>query len=126
MQETDYLNNVFSKTTTTRTTHSNADSKTQTSVNSGHAVTTGTIPYIRGTSETIALVLYNLTIYLLNTNRQSFYDDYLLMLRTKTNRRTDREQYTKSNAATARLLIGETGRNLSTRLNRTQTNDEKW
>ena len=69
MQETDYLNNVFSKTTTTRTTHSNADSKTQTSVNSGHAVTTGTIPYIRGTSETIALVLYNLTIYLLNTNR---------------------------------------------------------
>ena len=52
-----------------RTTHSNADSKTQTSVNSGHAVTTGTIPYIRGTSETIALVLYNLTIYLLHTNR---------------------------------------------------------
>ena len=69
MQETDYLNNVFSKTTTTRTTHSNADSKTQTSVNSGHAVTTGTILYIRGTSETIALVLYNLTIYLLHTNR---------------------------------------------------------
>ena len=28
----------------------------------------------------------------------------LLMSRTKTNRRTDREQYTKSNAATARLL----------------------
>ena len=69
MQETDYLNNVFSKTTTTRTTHSNADSKTQTSVNSG-PVTTGTISYIRGTSETLeALVLYNLTIYLLHTNR---------------------------------------------------------
>ena len=31
-------------------------------------------------------------------------DDYLLMSRTKTNRRTDREQYTRSNAATARLL----------------------
>ena len=28
----------------------------------------------------------------------------LLMSRTKTNRRTDREQYTRSNAATARLL----------------------
>ena len=32
------------------------------------------------------------------------YGDYLLMSRTKTNRRTDREQYTRSNAATARLL----------------------
>ena len=39
------------------------------------------------------------------------------MSRTKKNRRTDREQYTRSNAATARLLyIGETGRNLSTQL----------
>ena len=39
------------------------------------------------------------------------------MSRTKTNRRTDREQYTRSNAATARLLtISETGTNLSTRL----------
>ena len=39
-------------------------------------------------------------------------DDYLLMSRTKTNRRTDREQYTRSNAT----CIGETGRNFSTRL----------
>ena len=38
------------------------------------------------------------------------------MSRTKTNRSTDREQYTRSNTATVRLLIGETGRNLSTRL----------
>ncbi|CAH3173599.1 unnamed protein product [Porites evermanni] len=38
------------------------------------------------------------------------------MSRTKTNRRTDREQYTRSNAATARSYIGETGRKLSTRL----------
>ena len=33
----------------------------------------------------------------------TLYDDCLLMSRTKTNRRTDREQYTRSNAATARL-----------------------
>ena len=51
------------------------------------------------------------------TTLRRIYDDYLLMSRTKTNRRTDREQYTRSNAATARLTyIGETGRNLSTRL----------
>ena len=53
-EETDYLNNVFSKNNyntdfVRRNTHSNTDSKTQT--NSG-PVTTATIPYIRGTSET--------------------------------------------------------------------------
>ena len=32
------------------------------------------------------------------------YGDCLIMSRTKTNQRTDREQYTRSNAATARLL----------------------
>ena len=47
----------------------------------------------------------------------TIYGDCLLMSRTKTNRSTDREQYTISNAATSRLLtFGETGRNLSTRL----------
>ena len=40
------------------------------------------------------------------------------MSRTKTNRRTDREQYTRSNAGTARFLtLVKSGRNLSTRLN---------
>ena len=40
------------------------------------------------------------------------------MSRTKTNRRTDRDQCTTSNAATAKLLTfnSETGKNLSTRL----------
>ena len=57
--ETDYLNNVFSKNNyntdfVRRNTHSNTDSNTQT--NSG-LVTTATIPYIRGTSETIARTL---------------------------------------------------------------------
>ena len=49
-------------------------------------------------------VYYNLTIYVLHTNVQPLYNDYLLMSRTKTNRMTDREQYTRSNAATARPL----------------------
>ena len=70
--ETDYLNNVFSKNDyntdfVRRNTNSNTDSNTQTS--SG-PVTTATIPYIRGTSEAIAHInYYNLTIYLLHTNR---------------------------------------------------------
>ena len=67
--ETDYLNNVFSKNNyntdfVRRNTHSNTDSNTQTNVNSG-PVTKATIPYIRGTSsETIARILqpYNIRI----------------------------------------------------------------
>ena len=64
--ETDYLNNVFSKNNyktdfVRRNTHGNTDSNTQT--NSG-PVTTATIPYIRGTSETIARILqpYNIRV----------------------------------------------------------------
>ena len=64
--ETDYLNNVFSKNNyntdfVRRNTHSNTDSNTQT--NSG-PVTTATIPYIRGTSDTIACILqpYNIRV----------------------------------------------------------------
>ena len=66
--EADYLNNVFSKNNyntdfVRRNTHSNTDSNTQTNVNSG-PVTTATLPYIRGTSETIAriLQLYNIRV----------------------------------------------------------------
>ncbi|CAH3165725.1 unnamed protein product, partial [Porites lobata] len=62
--ETDYLNNVFSKNNyntdfVRRNTHSNTDSQT----NSG-PVTTATIPYIRGASETIARILqpYNIRV----------------------------------------------------------------
>ncbi|CAH3178855.1 unnamed protein product, partial [Porites evermanni] len=64
--ETDYLNNVFSKNNyntdfVRRNTHSNTDSNTQT--NSG-PVTTATIPYIRDTSETIERILqpYNIRV----------------------------------------------------------------
>ena len=51
--ETDYLNNVFSKNNyntnfVRQNTHSNTDSNTQTNVNSG-PVMTATILYIRGT-----------------------------------------------------------------------------
>ena len=85
------LNTVFSKNSynadfVERNTYSNTDSNTQTNVSTG-PVTTATIPYIRGTSEIITRLLhkYNLTIYVFHTLRR------LLMSRTKTNRRTDRE-----------------------------------
>ena len=44
-------------------THSNTDSNTQTNVNSG-PVTIATLPYIRGTSETITRILqpYNIRV----------------------------------------------------------------
>ena len=64
--ETDYLNNVFSKNNyntdfVRRNTHTDTDSNIQT--NSG-PVTTATVPYIRGTSETIARILqpYNVSV----------------------------------------------------------------
>ena len=64
--ETDYVNNVFSKNNYSRdfvrrNTHSNTDSNTQT--NSG-PVMTATIPCIRGTPETIARILqpYNIRV----------------------------------------------------------------
>ena len=64
--ETDYLNNLFSKNNyntdfVRRNTHTNTDSNIQ--ANSGPA-TTATVPYIRGTSETIALILqpYNISV----------------------------------------------------------------
>ena len=66
--KTDYLNNVFSKNNYNtdfvgRNTHSNTDSNTQTNFNSG-PVMTATLPYIRGTSETIARILqpYNIRL----------------------------------------------------------------
>ena len=64
--ETDYLNNVFSKNNyntdfVRRNTHSNTDSNSQT--NSG-PVTTATIPHIRVTAEAIARTLppYNIRV----------------------------------------------------------------
>ena len=96
--ETNYLNNVFSKNNynkdfVRRNTHSNTDSNTHTSVSSG-PVTTATITYIRGTSETIAPMLQSYNIRVahrpITTLRR-----LVLMSRTKTNQRTDRKQYTR-------------------------------
>ena len=85
---------------------------TQTNVNSS-PVMTATIPYIRGTSKPIARILqpYNKCVAHkpITTLQQ-------LLTNVKGKDKPDKEQYTKSNAATAKLLnyIGETGRNLST------------
>ena len=70
--ETDYLNNVFSKNNyntdfVRRNTHSNTDSNTHT--NSG-PVTTATIQYIRGTSETITRILQPYNIGVTKNNRK--------------------------------------------------------
>ena len=66
--ETNYLNNTFSENnyntdSARENTHSDTDFNTQTNVNSG-PVTTAAIPYIRGTSETIARILqpYNICV----------------------------------------------------------------
>ena len=66
--ETDYLNNGFSKNNyntdfVRRNTHSNTYSNTKPNVHSG-PVTTATIPYIRSTFETIACILqpYNIRV----------------------------------------------------------------
>ena len=81
-----------------RNTHSSTDSNTQTNVNSG-PVTKATLSYIRGTSKTIARILQPYNIRVTHKPMTTLRRLYLLMSRTKRNRRTDR-----SNAATARLL----------------------
>ena len=104
--DTDYLNNVFSKNNyntdfVRRNTHSNTDSKTQTNVNSG-PVTTATLPYIRGTSETIARILkpYNISVAHkpINTIRR------LLTNVKDKDKPENRQDRSSINAATARLL----------------------
>ena len=116
--ETDYLNNVFSKnnyiTDFVRwNTHSNTDSNTQT--NSG-PVTTATIPYIRGTSETIARILqpYNIRVAHkpITTLRR-------LLANVKDKDKPEDRQgavYEIKCCDYQATYIGEGGRNLSTRL----------
>ena len=116
--ETDYLNNVFSKNNyitdfVRRNTHSNTDSNTQT--NSG-PVTTATIPYIRGTSETIARILqpYNIRVAHkpITTLRR-------LLANVKDKDKPEDRQgavYEIKCCDCQATYIGEGGRNLSTRL----------
>ena len=58
---------------------------------------------------------YDLTAFELHRNQCSLYDAYSLMLRTKTNLKTDKEQIKCADSQAT--YIGETGRNLITRLN---------
>ena len=118
--ETDYLNNVFSKNNyitdfVRRNTHSNTDSNTQTNVNSGH-VTTATIPYIRGTSESISCILqpYNMRVAHkpITTLRR-------LLANVKDKDKPEDRQgavYEIKCCDYQATYIGEGGRNLSTRL----------
>ena len=118
--ETNYLNNVFSKNNfhkdfVRRNTQSNTDSNTQTNVNSG-PVTTATILYIRGTSETIARILqpYNIRVV---------HKPITTLRRVLTNI-TDKDKPKDRQGAVYKIkccdfqasYIGETGRNLTTRL----------
>ena len=121
--ETDYLNNGFSKNNyntdfVRRNTHSNTDSNTQT--NSG-PVTTATIPYIRGTSETIARILqpYNIRVA---------HKPITTLRRLLTNvkdkdKLEDRQGPVYKCCDCQATYIGETGRNLSTRL--TEANERR-
>ena len=98
-----------------RNTHRNTDSNTQTNVNSG-PVTTATIPYIRGTSETIARILqpYNIRVA---------HKPITTLRRLLTNVK-DKDKPEDRQGAVYKIkccdcqasYIGETGRNLSTRL----------
>ena len=49
----------------------------------------------------VSHVYYNLTTSELHTNTCLLYDAYTLMLRTKTNLKTDQEKFIRSNALTA-------------------------
>ena len=115
-----YLDNVFNKNNNNwdlllirHNTYRNSEPNT-TNTNAT-PVTSATIPYIKGTSETIARILqpYNIrvthkpitTLRQLLTNIKDNLD---------INQVTDREQFIRSNAATARpRIIGDTGRNLN-------------
>ena len=74
-----------------------------------------TIPYIKGTSETIARILQPYNIRVAHRLR---YGIYWLTLKTRTNLTTGKERFTRSSAPAAKppTSPGETGRNLKTRL----------
>ena len=113
--ETDYLNNVFSKNNyntnfVRQNTHSNTDSNSQT--NSG-PVTTATISYFRGTSETIARILQPFVVHKPITTLRR------LLTNVKDKDKPEDRQggvYNIKCCDCQASHIGETGRNLSTRL----------
>ena len=80
-------------------------------------VTTATIPYIKGTSETIARILqpYNVRVAHKPTTRLRHYDIYWPTFKTGTNLTTDAVYKIRCSDCQA-SFTGETGRNLNTRL----------
>ena len=90
-------NAVFIRRNIYRPTEADATNRSPT------PVTTMTIPYIEGTSETISWILqpYNIRV----AHKPTTTLRHLLgpTLKTGTNPATDREQFTRSNAPTARL-----------------------
>ena len=120
--ETNYLNNVFSKNNNNkdfvrRNTHSNTDSNTHTSVNSG-PVTKASIPYIRGTSETIARILQSYNIRVAHRPITTLRQLVLTNVKDK-DKPEDRQGAVyniKCGCDCQASYIGETGRNLSTQL----------
>ena len=118
--ETDYLNNVFRKNNyntdfVKQNTHSNTDSNTQTNVNSG-PVTTAIIPYIRGTSETIARILQPYNMHVAHKPITSLWR---LLTNVKDKDKPEDRQgavYKIKCCDCQASYIGETGRNLSTQL----------
>ena len=81
-------------------THSNTVSNSQTKVNSG-PVTTGTIPYIRGTSETIARILQP---YNIRAAHKPMTTLRRLLTNVKDKDKPEDRRGARSNANTARLL----------------------
>ncbi|CAH3044512.1 unnamed protein product [Porites evermanni] len=121
--ETDYLNNVFSKNKyntdfVRRNTHSNTDSNTQTNSGPPYRVTVSTIPYIRDTSETIARILQPYNIRLAHKPILPTTLRRLLTNVKDKNKQEDRQGavYKIKCCDCQASYIGETGRNLSTRL----------
>ena len=92
--ETRHLNTVFMKNYSTDFVERNTHVRPNDSSNNSYT-----------TTSTIARILRPYTTSELHTNPCWLYDAYSLMLRTKTNLKTDQEQLIGSNAPTARPHI---------------------
>ena len=100
----------------TRSTHSNTDSNTQTKVNSG-PITTETIPYIRGTSETIRARILQRLQYTCCTQTDNHLTTTILTNVKDKDKPEDRQGAVyKIKCCDCQATYIETGRNLSTRL----------
>ena len=118
---TKHLNTVFIENYSRDFIESNTYIRSNDSSNNSYT-TRATIPYIRGTSETIARILRSNNIQV-GHKPCSVYDAYSLMLRTMTILKTDQKRFTRSNAPTARPQT--TGTNFTTRLNEHKRTSKK-